>query len=106
MNDRYSYRVSWSASDDEFVAVCLEFPSLSWLASSPEGALAGLREVVRDVVEDMGSNDEVAPVPLGVRDYSGKFMVRIPPETHRELTLAAADSGISLNRYVTARLSQ
>ena len=32
-------------------------------------------------------------------------MVRIPPEIHRELAIAAADSGISLNRYVSARLS-
>ncbi len=105
MQDRYTYRVSWSANDDEYVAVCLEFPSLSWLATTPEEALAGIREVVRDVVEDMRSGDEEPPVPLGLRDYSGKFMVRIPPETHRELAIAAADSGISLNRYVTARLS-
>ena len=105
MSDRYTYRVGWSASDGEHVAVCLEFPSLSWLAPSPEDALAGIRDVVREVVEDMRSDDEELPVPLGMRHYSGKFMVRIPPETHRELAIAAADSGISLNRYVTARLS-
>ena len=105
MSDRYTYRVCWSASDGEHVAVCLEFPSLSWLAPSPEDALAGIRDVVREVIEDMRSEDEEPPVPLGMRHYSGKFMVRIPPETHRELAIAAADSGISLNRYVTARLS-
>ena len=57
MQDRYTYRVSWSANDDEHVAVCLEFPSLSWLATTPEEALAGIRDVVRDVVEDMRSGD-------------------------------------------------
>lgn len=105
MSDRYTYRVSWSASDGEHVAVCLEFPSLSWLAPSPEDALAGIRDVVREVLKDMQSENEEPPVPLGMRNYSGKFMVRIPPETHRELAMAAADNGISLNRYVTARLS-
>lgn len=105
MSDRYTYRVSWSASDGEHVAVCLEFPSLSWLAPSPEDALAGIRDVVREVLEDMQSENEEPPVPLGMRNYSGKFMVRIPPETHRELAMEAADNGISLNRYVTARLS-
>ena len=105
MNDRYTYRVGWSSADDEHVAVCLEFPSLSWLAPDPAEALAGIRNLVRDVIKDMQSNDEDPPLPLGVRDYSGKFMVRIPPETHRELVMAAADAGISLNRYVASRLA-
>lgn len=30
----YTYRVSWSVEDGEFVATCLELPSLSWLAST------------------------------------------------------------------------
>lgn len=27
----YTYRVSWSEEDAEFVATCAEFPGLSWL---------------------------------------------------------------------------
>lgn len=38
-NDHYSYRVTWSAEDDEYVGLCTEFPSLSWLAHKPEMAL-------------------------------------------------------------------
>ena len=37
-----TYHVTWSAEDQEFVATCSEFPSLSWLASTPSEALAGL----------------------------------------------------------------
>ena len=33
---KYSFRVTWSAEDEEFVATCTEFPSLSWLAGTPE----------------------------------------------------------------------
>jgi predicted RNase H-like HicB family nuclease len=33
-NDRYTYRVTWSAEDGEYVGLCAEFPSLSWLAST------------------------------------------------------------------------
>lgn len=33
--------------------MCIEYPSLSWLASSPEEALAGIRAVVAEVVADM-----------------------------------------------------
>ena len=45
-NDRYTYRVTWSEEDHEYVGLCAEFPSLSWLASNPEAALRGIREVV------------------------------------------------------------
>ena len=43
MNARhYTYRVTWSEEDGEFVGLCAEFPGLSWLADSMEGALKGL----------------------------------------------------------------
>ncbi len=28
--DRYTYRVTWSDEDGEYVGLCAEFPSLSW----------------------------------------------------------------------------
>ena len=52
-NDHYTYRVTWSAEDKEYVGLCAEFPSLSWLAESPEAALGGIRGVVADVVKDL-----------------------------------------------------
>jgi len=42
-NDRYTYRVTWSEDDNEYVGLCAEFPSLSWLAKTPEAALKGIR---------------------------------------------------------------
>ena len=45
------------------------------------------------------------PEPLATRNYSGKFMVRVPPETHRMLSIQAAESGVSLNRYVSSKLA-
>ncbi len=57
-NDRYTYRVTWSEDDNEYVGLCVEFPSLSWLARNPEAALKGIRKVVADVVKDMRDNGE------------------------------------------------
>ena len=34
--DQFTYRVTWSAEDSEHVGLCAEFPSLSWLARTPE----------------------------------------------------------------------
>lgn len=104
--DRYTYRVTWSEEDKEYVGLCAEFASLSWLAKSPESALRGIRKVVGEAVKDMLSSAEPVPEPLACRRYSGKFMVRIPPEIHRRLTIEAAESGVSLNRLTSAKLSR
>jgi predicted HicB family RNase H-like nuclease len=104
-NDRYTYRVSWSDEDNEYVGLCSEFPSLSWLAATPEEALSGIREVVADVVADLRSSGEPVPQPLSTRRYSGRFMVRIPPEQHRRLAMEAAEAGVSLNRLASSKLA-
>jgi predicted HicB family RNase H-like nuclease len=104
-SDRYTYRVTWSEEDQEHVGLCAEFPSLSWLASSPEAALRGIRTVVAEVVKDMKAKGEAIPEALALRRFSGKFMVRVPPEVHRQLTVEAAEAGISLNRLASAKLS-
>jgi predicted HicB family RNase H-like nuclease len=104
-NDRYTYRVTWSEDDKEYVGLCAEFPSLSWLVATTEAALKGIRKLVAEIISDMESNDEIIPEPIACRQYSGKFMVRVPPEVHRNLAIRAAESGISLNRVVSSKLS-
>ena len=103
--DKYTYRVTWSEEDGEFVGLCAEFLKLSWLAADPEEALKGIRSVVKDCVEDMLKNEEGIPRPIATRKYSGKFMVRVPPEVHRHLATQAAESGVSLNRIASAKLA-
>lgn len=106
ITDRYTYRVIWSAKDNEYVGLCTEFPSVSWLEPSREKAFAGIIDIVRSVVEDMERNGEKIPEPICTHDYSGKFMVRIPPDVHRDLAIEAAEAGVSLNRLVSARLAR
>jgi len=103
--DHYTYRVTWSAEDGEHVGLCAEFPSLSWLAATPQKALAGIRSTVADVVADMQAQGEDIPLPIAERHYSGEFRVRIPPEQHRRLALQATEQGVSLNRLVSAKLA-
>ena len=105
-NDRYIYRVTWSEEDKEYIGLCAEFASLSWLSNTPEETLQGIRQLVSEVVADLTANNEPIPEPIAIRPYSGKFMVRIPPEIHRQLAIEAAEAGISLNRLASAKLSQ
>jgi predicted HicB family RNase H-like nuclease len=103
--DHYTYRVTWSAEDAEHLGLCSEFPSLSWLAPTPEEALSGIRAVVADVVKDLRASGELVPDAIAERRYSGELRVRIPPLVHRQLALQAAEEGVSLNRLASAKLA-
>ena len=107
MNSKqYAYRVIWSEEDQEFVGLCAEFPSLSWLDKDQEAALRGIVALVKDIVADMQGNGEKIPAPLALQKYSGKFQVRTTPEMHRQLAMQAAEAGVSLNRFINSRLGE
>jgi hypothetical protein len=97
--------VTYSAADGEYVGLCAEFPSLSWLDEDPDEAFVGIRRVVREVVDDMHASGETLPEPIATRQYSGVFQVRVPPTVHRQLVLTAAEYNMSLNRLVTVILA-
>ena len=65
--NHYTYRVTWSPEDGEYVGLCAEFPSLSWLAPTPEKGLAGIRRLVVEVVANMQAAGESIPDPLSER---------------------------------------
>ena len=100
----YTYRVFWSEEDQEFVGLCSEFPGMSWLDEDPQQAFTGIMALVQECINDLEANQEQIPVPLTKKQYSGRFMVRIPPEQHRELAIQAAEQGISLNRLASSKL--
>jgi predicted HicB family RNase H-like nuclease len=103
--DHYTYRVTWSNEDGEYLGLCVELPSLSWLAATPEEALSGIRTVTAEAIADMQANGEEVPAALAEKTYSGEFRVRIPPHVHRALAMEAAEQGISLNRLASAKLT-
>ncbi len=102
--DFYTYRVTYSPEDEEYIGLCAEFPSLSWLSPDQLEALQGIRKLVADVVADMNANSESIPEPIATTKFSGRFVVRIPPSQHRDLVLEANEAGISLNRLVSNKL--
>lgn len=63
--DLYAYAVHWSAEDQEFVATCAAFPSLSWLAPTPDLALLGVRNLVRSAQADLAAEGQQPPAPRG-----------------------------------------
>ncbi len=101
---KYAYRVIWSEEDGEYVGLCTEFPSCSWLAGSHEEALKGIKKVIKDIVKDMDSNGEPIPMSLALKDFSGKLVLRMLPEVHRKLAMEAQEKGVSINMLINSKL--
>jgi predicted RNase H-like HicB family nuclease len=72
-NDRYTYRITFSEEDNEYVGLCAEFPSLSWLADTPEAALKGIRKLVGEVLEGYSKEGGTIPEPIACKKYSANF---------------------------------
>jgi len=99
--DHFTYRVTWSAEDSEYVGMCAEFPSLSWLAATPE---AGLQAFANSFgVSSATCRPRASRCQHLWREaLRGEFRVRIPPHVDRSLAMEAAEQGVSLNRLASA----
>lgn len=105
MIEHYTYRVTWSPEDQEYVATVLEMPSLSWLDGDELDALMGIKTLVAQVAQDMQANGEEVPQAFADRTYSGHLSLRIPPELHRRVAMEAQEQGVSLNRLLSAKIA-
>ncbi|MBC7794014.1 MAG: toxin-antitoxin system HicB family antitoxin [Clostridia bacterium] len=104
--ERYTYRVMWSEEDGEYVGLCAEFPSLSHLDESSDGAWNGIHRLAADVFEEMVGAGQQPPEPIATKRYSGEFMARVSPDLHRRLALEAAEAGESMNKIVIEKLAR
>ena len=64
-----------------------------------------LESAFEEAVEDyLTTCDEQGTTPE--KPFKGSFNVRIAPELHEQVAIAASQHGMSLNRYVAEALSQ
>lgn len=55
---KYNFYAIYSEEDNEYIGLCKEFPSLSWIEAADEDALYGIERLVNDVVKEMESSNE------------------------------------------------
>ena len=58
--EAYTYRVVWSTEEPAYLGLCVEYPKLSFLDSTPEGAFAGIRRLVSQHVADAAHTPALA----------------------------------------------
>lgn len=74
---------------------------VTYEAESPKALNEAFREAVDDYLADCEEEGYEPDKP-----FKGVFNVRVKPELHKELVLAAKASGFSLNEYVGVALKQ
>ena len=101
----YRIVVRWSDEDSAYIAEVPELPGCMEDGPSPEAAIKEAKKAVRLWIEVAKKEKREIPRPIDRRRYSGKFLVRVPPELHRELDFEAKSPKVSLNRLIAHKLA-
>lgn len=104
-SDRYLKIVEWSEEDQCYVGTCPGL-MLGGVHSSDEATV--FRELCRAVeewIEIHEEDGEPLPPETAGREYSGKFVLRLGEELHKQIAIDALRAGKSLNSYCVELLS-
>ena len=102
----YTYRVEWHSRTAQYVARCLEMPTVWESADTAAEATARVEHTVAAHLAGMAEvfGDD-PPEPLTDHEFSGKMLIRTSAELHRRMTIEAAEQGVSLNQWVVQKLA-
>ena len=92
----YSAKPEYSVEDKLFYGKILGIDDLVDFHSENAGSIE--TEFQKAVDDYLAFCAEIGKEPQ--KEYSGMFNVRIPPELHRRLSIAAQSEGVSLNKVV------
>jgi hypothetical protein len=90
--DRYTYRVEWSDEDNEWVGLCAELPSLSWLDPDKGKALAGITRLAEAVDSNGKDPAAVAAGRKGGLKGGNARAAKLSPEERTAIARKAAQS--------------
>lgn len=83
-----------------------ELPGCASMGDTPEEAMAMIEEAMEGWIESNLERGLEIPLPESMKEYSGKFLVRVPASLHRRLVEQAKKEGVSLNQLVVSLLSE
>ncbi len=82
-----------------------DLPGCMSQGETTEEALGAIEEARQLWLEEACASGLDVPEPSEQREFSGRFVVRMPGTLHRRLARAAKQEGVSLNQYVVSMLS-
>jgi predicted RNase H-like HicB family nuclease len=100
------YTIEVRKDGDGWFARVKELPGCITSGSSREDALSMLDDAMAAWLEAALEDGGSIPEPECDREYSGRFVIRVPQSLHRSLADLAEKEGVSLNQLVVAELSK
>ncbi len=96
--------------DDEgnsgYVAEVEELPGCLSQGATPEEAIRNIFDAMEGWLSVALEDGRPIPEPRAGKNYSGRFLLRIPQTLHAELARVAEREGVSLNQYAATTLAR
>jgi len=100
MADRYERKVFYSKEDAGWIAVAPELPGCSAFGKTSERALRELDTAIDLWLDTVKAKKWGVPKPVAGKNPTGKILLRLPRELHRDYLNLATKEGISMNQYM------
>jgi antitoxin HicB len=103
------YTITVERRDDQgtyYVAKYIELPHFIMTGETPEEAIKELESEKWGWFEFNIEKGNNIPLPIKSRKYSGKIILRMPPNLHEYLIRLSELQGSSLNNFMVKTLSQ
>lgn len=88
-----------------WVAEVEELPGCMSQGSTPEEAVAGIRDAMAGWISVALEDEKAIPEPRADQSHSGRFLTRMPATLHAQIAQEAEWEGVSLNQFVVSALA-
>ena len=95
-----------NAEEGGYLAEVLELPGCITDGDTPEEAYRNLEEAMAGWIRASLDTNRPVPDPVGGREYSGRFPLRMSTELHRVAALRAMQEGVSLNQWIAGAIAE
>jgi|GEM_PF-2069430 len=89
-----------NAEEGGYLAEVLELPGCITEGDTLEEAYQNLEDAMAGWIETSLEDNRPIPEPVGDKEYSGHFPLRMSTELHRAAALRAMQEGVSLNQWI------
>src|ERR1700674_1108623 len=83
-----------------FIAEVLELPGCMSQGETPDEAFSNLDDAMGGCFASLLDRGYPVPEPVGMKEYPGRFLLRISSEQHRAAATRAMHEGLSLNQWI------
>ena len=104
----YPYTITEDVEEGKtyFVAEIPDLPGCGAHGETLDEAKLSLDEAKRLWLEVSFEKGLPIPEPVAEDEFSGKFILRLPPKLHMILSIEARQAGMSLNQYIRNKLEE